>query len=170
MNEAQNQTTQCKREGEFAAKVANVAVIQHRFKQGFYEIRLDFATSDNSTGKIYLDLSNDYVQGGNNAGKLQFAVTAETLNHFGVDVQSLAQVKNLIGREISVFGKLNGKGYLNFYLNTSRPEIEANLDEASTAVAALFGQTAQTAQNGNMFENAPSTGGAVAPDPFANQR
>lgn len=184
----QQQTPQsyqpCEKEGQFAGGIRQIDIIEHRFREpgsGNYEIRIDFITEDYKQGKIYLDLSQDYIQVGNNSGKKNYEVSAETLSHFGVnlaDANFPTQLKAMEGQKITVFGKSNQKGYLNFYLNTNKPEVSANPQEAASKIASLFGNSAPQPQqnlgqspqpqNQNLFTQ-PQSGGAGNPNPFTQQ-
>lgn len=152
----------CQKEGEFPAKIMDAKLIQHRFQQnhpGALEIRIDFADGEGAGGKLYLDLSDDYVTKGNRKGQRQCDVTAETMLVFGVDIPAgrLADLKNIIGKPASIYGKKNDKGYLNFYLNTNPPEEAVKVDAVAAKVAALFGKVAPQA------EPAVGAGGLLPP-------
>jgi hypothetical protein len=135
----------CAQEGTFSATITDAKLIQHRFQEnhpGALEIRIDFIDDTEAPGKLYLDLSEDYVTKGIRKGQRQCDVTAETMRTLGVDIPAgrLADLKNIIGKAASVNGTRNAKGYLNFYLNNSPPEIAAKPDAAAAKLAALFGK------------------------------
>jgi len=132
----------CQKEGEFSATIISAQFIESRFKDGEHEICIDFKDdADQSDGKIYMDLSSEVVQSGNNIGKRQVDITLETLRAFNVDLptQGANAINNLIHQKISVYGKKNTKGYLHFYLNTRRPDVVANPAAVDQKLQSLFG-------------------------------
>lgn len=132
-----------KREGKFGAKIVAAEVISHRFAQDddAMEVRLDFEALDTAEcDKSYLDFSTDYVTAGSNQGRKQYEVAMETLAKLGCDVSggNFAELEKLEGREIVVFGKVNDKGYYNYYVNTERPEKKLDRAAAAAKFKALF--------------------------------
>lgn len=134
--------TKCEKEGQFTATVTGVQPIEHRFNQAAIEIRLDFADEDGNTGRIYLDLSDDYATGGNRKGDRQCDISADALSFYGVDIRAATGIGGLSaleGKQVSVYGKINSKGYHNFSLNTSKPESRIAVQDAAARMKALFG-------------------------------
>jgi hypothetical protein len=133
----------CEKEGQFTANIMGVSLIEHRFNPEALEIRVDFEdANDGNTGRVYLDLSEDYATAGARKGERQCDIAADTLHHLGVDIrgpQGLSGLNTLDGRKVSVTGKVNTKGYLNFYLNTSKPETAIDVKAAAARMKALFG-------------------------------
>lgn len=127
----------CEREGTFTAQVASVMPIEHRFQNGSGELKIEFRTGE-ETGIIYLDLSRDIMETGNNAGKRHIDISRELLNSLGHNLMDISSLNRMINSQISVYGKRNAKGYLNFYLNSSKPEIIMDANTYANYVASLF--------------------------------
>lgn len=157
-----------KKEGQFTGKVTKVGFIEHRFAEGEMEIAIDFITEENEDGKIYLDLSNKIITAGNNAGKKQSDASLETLTAIGIDLanQGASAITTLEGQMISVFGKVNGSGYLNFYLNTRKPETAMLLSNADAKLKSLF--AAPTQGSGFGQQEAPPQQGSGFTQPQQN--
>ena len=134
----------CEKEGEFAATITAIDAIQSRFKPGQGEIRIEFATGE-ETGKVYLSMGLDYIQAGNNQGRKEVEVTQEILQNFGATLMDITSIKKLVGKHVSIYGKRNAKGYVNFYLNTNKPEEVMSDQEYNAYIQSLFGSApAQT--------------------------
>lgn len=140
---------QTQKEGQFQGKVTQARFIEHRFEPPEakeVEVSIEFVTEEGETGAIYLSLTNSIVDGGNDAGRKEYEVSMEKLSHYGVDLSSgAAAIKSLNAKMISVFGKRNKSGYLNFYLNTSKPKVEVSEQIANDKLKSLF---APPVQNG----------------------
>lgn len=139
----------CEREGSFPAEIVDVGLIQHRFNHqpDAMEIRLDFMDEEGNAGRLYLSISTDYITGGNNKGERECDVTTKTLAHFEIDLSAgeVHKLPTLKGRKVSVYGKRNAKGFVNFWLNTSTPETAVDVKDAAARIKALFGGAAPAA-------------------------
>jgi len=133
------------REGEFPAEVVGVDIIENRFHPGELEFRVVFLDADKGEGRLYLDMSEDYVTAGNRKGERQCDVTRDTLisamDIDPADPDSIARMDSAVGKKISVFGKKSDKGYYNFYLNTRKPETKVQMNTALlNKLGGLFGK------------------------------
>jgi len=134
----------CQIEGNFIAVVRSASFIEHRFDQGEMEAAIEFVDEQENTGKIYFDFSNKIITGGNSAGRKQVEVSMETLGKIGVNLsQGAGAIKSLEGGNINVNGYRNDKGYLNFYVATSKPETKIEEQAVNNKLQALFGQSQQ---------------------------
>jgi len=154
----------CQNEGQFNATVIAVNGARRKFKdRETTEIKIDFSAKDANGvecgGAIYLDLSpTDYVTGGIKQGKTQLEATTETLLANGVDISGgqFGNAAQLTGRQISVYGQRNTKGYLNFYLNSGGVEEEKiSLDQMQSLMGTPPAQPAQQQQGLIPVEPAP---------------
>ena len=137
--------SECKQEGKFTVVVTGANFIEGRYPEqnGEYtELSIAFKDAEGNEGKTYLDLSDNLITMGNNTGMKQKDQSVKTLLFFGVDVnaQGANAVNALVNQQVQIFGKVNAKGYTNFYLNTSKPEVVIN--PADAKINALFGAQA----------------------------
>ena len=157
---------ECKTEGDFVARIIDASVIYNHYDQNSdtMEVKLEFQAADaeQSRGFAYLDLSDNYGIG-NNSNKTQAEISEAKLMYFGVDIrpggEGKAAVKKMIGKEVSLFGKVKGN-YHNFYLNTRSPDREVSDADYATKYK---GGTQNAAPSPSP---APALG-VQAPNPFA---
>ena len=143
---------QLEHEGVVSLTVTEVSIIQHRFQSedGCFEVKVvagrkgeggepEFATS-------YLPITGDFLPTAlqrdgydTEAGK-----TFHTLAFFGVpnSGMELGKAEEMLkGKVLAFFGKKNTSGYLNYYINTSKPEQATDAAAAAKQVAAMYGST-----------------------------
>lgn len=148
--------TECKREGTFSAGIKDIKMIQHRFDESEIECKIEFITQELEVGKIYLDFSQNYIQKGPDTGQRSCDVSVKTLEGLGVSKNEFANLRKLVGTNINVYGKLNDKGYLNYYIS-SYADVEIDANAAVAKLQALFGPV-------------PTTAAAPAPTPTPVQQ
>lgn len=130
-------------EGTHKVKIAKAAIIEHRFRQNkdpntqhydkyALEIRLTGIDAQNRTADLYLPITMDYIQKGNDAGRTECEVTFDKLAALGIGAggKDLSMLPKLVGREVEFYGKRNQKGDMYWYLNL-REEVEVNPAEAA---------------------------------------
>lgn len=145
-------------EGKHNATVKEIKCIEHRFKQEHekaYEVKVEVAGQEDGEERhatIYMPLTADYSM--RDAMKTEAQVTCEDLAKLGVphDGKDFSKLDTLVGQEVEIFGKTNNKGYLNFYINTGKPEKEVDPNQVANELQSLWGTgEAQTATSQTEF-------------------
>ncbi len=131
------QLTKLTEEGNFHCKIIAVQPIEHRFKteeRNMFEVKITCQTEDNRIADIYLDLSNDYGFG-NQSHLTRKEISIEQLNALGMPGAEFSKLSNIVGKSIEIYGKVNDKGRLNFYISSQREEKAVD----AARLEALFG-------------------------------
>ncbi len=144
---ADQEKKECKKTGNFLAKIAKVDWIDHRFRpeKGF-ELKVEFQTQDLFDGAAYLDFTADYAQGGTHKGERQCDISSETLTTlFGINVNDDPNsVDSMIGKTVSFNGVLKKKdesdtvGRFTYYLSTFKPEVKVARSDVKNKLASVF--------------------------------
>lgn len=138
-------------EGKHSVKIKEAKPIKHRFEEGegCLEIKLVGVKQDGSHGTAYLPITSNYPKN-DSSGKTDAELTFQKLEKLGIpnggkELSKLEEV--LLDKEVEFYAKYNNSGYMNFYVNTSKPEHEIDPSEAQKEIEKLYGDNSGGDEN-----------------------
>jgi hypothetical protein len=113
-----------KEEGQYHCKITRVQIIEGRFDNAPDRQEVEITVSDGQeSGQWHGSLAGDYIQSGNNAGKMEIQRTLEIINEIAPIGSDLTRLEELLGKEVEASAKKNKNGYMVIYLGgrTAKP-------------------------------------------------
>ncbi len=131
-----------KEEGNFTMKVIAVSFLEYLYKTedpNAFHIRID-CEDEKGSAVVYLACSSKYIDKGAGKGKTEADYAMDQLDVMGVpeNGRELAKIDAIVGKTISVFGKIDTKGHLRFYLSSNRPEVKVDPAAIKARLARLM--------------------------------
>jgi hypothetical protein len=135
-------------EGQYHCKISRVQIVEGRFENAPDRQEIEITVSNGQeSGQWYGSLSGDYIQAGNNAGKMEIQRTLETINEIHAIGSDLTRLDELLGKEVEANAKKNKNGYMVVYLG-GRAAKQVDPRIAMQKMNALLAQQNQVGQFG----------------------